>query len=83
MTDDNQKQELTFEQAMQKLEGIVEKLEEGDVPLEQAIEYYKEGMKLSNYCNQKLQSVEEEITEVMKESGEAVPYQMEEESNRD
>ncbi|MGP4072441.1 exodeoxyribonuclease VII small subunit [Piscibacillus sp. B03] len=83
MTDTNKDHELTFEQAMQKLEAIVEKLEEGDVPLEQAIEYYKEGMKLSNFCNKKLQSVEEEITEIMKESGETEPYKVEEESNRD
>ncbi|TFB23846.1 exodeoxyribonuclease VII small subunit [Filobacillus milosensis] len=72
-------EELTFEQAMQKLEGIVNKLEEGDVPLEKAIEYYKEGMKLSKFCNDKLQSVEEEITEVMEENGDTEPYSVEEE----
>ncbi|SEP72864.1 exodeoxyribonuclease VII small subunit [Piscibacillus halophilus] len=83
MSDVNQEQELTFEQAMQKLEGIVDKLEEGDVPLEKAIEYYKEGMKLSNFCHNKLQSVEEEITEIMKDSGETESYHLEEESNRD
>ncbi|MGM8214074.1 exodeoxyribonuclease VII small subunit [Bacillaceae bacterium W0354] len=71
--------ELTFEQAMEKLERIVAKLEEGDVPLEQAIEYYKEGMKLSKICNDKLKSVEIEMTKIMKETGEIEPFVVEEE----
>ena len=71
--------QLTFEQAMEKLEIIVSKLEEGDVPLEQAIEYYKEGMKLSKLCNDKLKSVEREITKIMKETGEEEPFVVEEE----
>ena len=38
---------LTFEEAMEQLETIVERLEEGDVPLEEAITIYKKGMELS------------------------------------
>ncbi len=38
---------MTFEEAMKGLESIVSKLEEGDVPLEQAINYFQEGMALS------------------------------------
>ncbi|RPF55669.1 exodeoxyribonuclease VII small subunit [Aquisalibacillus elongatus] len=74
-----EEKEMTFEQAMNQLEGIVEKLEEGDVPLEKAIEYYKEGMKLSKVCHGKLQSVENEMTEIMKDHGETEPYHVEEE----
>lgn len=37
-------EELNFEQAMEQLEEIVRALEEGDVPLEKAIELYKKGM---------------------------------------
>ncbi|WP_337442968.1 exodeoxyribonuclease VII small subunit [Alkalibacillus haloalkaliphilus] len=55
---------LTFEQAMEKLEKIVEQLEQGDVPLEQAIQYYKEGMQLSKVCHEKLKNVENEMTEI-------------------
>ena len=40
-------QEQSFEEAMKNLEEIVEKLEEGDVPLEEAISIYKQGMDLS------------------------------------
>ncbi|PKR78951.1 exodeoxyribonuclease VII small subunit [Halalkalibacillus sediminis] len=75
----NKEEEQTFEQAMQKLEGIVEKLEEGEVPLEKAIEYYKEGMKLSKHCNDKLKKVEHEMTEIMNEHNEVEPYTLEEE----
>lgn len=55
------KQELSFEQALERLEGIVTKLENGDVPLEQAIELYQEGMQLSSLCNGKLKQVEAKI----------------------
>ena len=44
-------EELTFEEAMKKLEEIVAKLEEGDVPLEKAIAFYQEGMALSKICS--------------------------------
>ena len=39
---------LSFEEAMEQLDSIVERLEEGDVPLEEAISIYKEGMELAN-----------------------------------
>lgn len=51
----------TFEQAMERLETIVEKLENGDVPLEAAIELFQEGMSLSRLCGQKLEQVERRI----------------------
>ena len=50
-----------FEQAMERLETIVEKLESGDVPLEAAIELFQEGMSLSRICGQKLEQVERRI----------------------
>ena len=76
---DNQKDELSFEQAMEQLEKIVRVLEEGDVPLEKAIELYKKGMELSKVCNNKLQAVEKETTHIMKENGDTEEFDMEEE----
>ncbi len=76
---DNQKDELSFEQAMEQLEKIVRVLEEGDVPLEKAIELYKKGMELSKVCNNKLQAVEKEMTQIMKENGDTEEFDMEEE----
>jgi len=52
---------LSFEQALERLEAIVNQLEHGDVPLEQAIELYQEGMKLSGLCTGKLKQVESKI----------------------
>jgi exodeoxyribonuclease VII small subunit len=54
-------EELTFEQAMERLEAIVNRLEGGDVPLETAIELYQEGMALSRLCGRKLEEVERRI----------------------
>ncbi|MFC6332374.1 exodeoxyribonuclease VII small subunit [Paenibacillus septentrionalis] len=52
---------ISFEQALDRLEQVVAQLESGDVPLEQAIELYQEGMKLSSICSSKLQQVESKI----------------------
>lgn len=62
-------QKLTFEEAMEKLEVIVEKLEEGDVPLEEAINIYKQGMELSKLCHDKLKNVESQLTQILTEDG--------------
>ncbi|WP_438432231.1 exodeoxyribonuclease VII small subunit [Gorillibacterium sp. sgz500922] len=64
--------EMTFEEAMERLEGIVSKLESGDVPLEQAIEWFQEGMKLSHLCGQKLEQVERKIEMLVVENGSMV-----------
>lgn len=72
--------EPTFEEAMQKLEGIVQKLEQGDVPLEEAIAMFQEGMTLSNDCHKRLKQVENKMTEVLHENGERTELQVEEES---
>ena len=54
-------QEQNFEHALEKLEIIVDKLEKGDLTLEQALRYYQEGIGLSRYCSQKLAEVEGKI----------------------
>ncbi|MBP1989036.1 exodeoxyribonuclease VII small subunit [Paenibacillus eucommiae] len=53
--------EVNFEQAIEQLETIVAQLENGDVPLEKAIELYQEGVRLSHLCGQKLEQVEKKI----------------------
>ncbi|MEK5060116.1 exodeoxyribonuclease VII small subunit [Paenibacillus sp. FSL H7-0326] len=63
-------QELNFEAAMAELEEVVNQLERGDVPLEQAIELFQRGMKLSQMCNQKLEQVERKIEMIVEEDGE-------------
>ncbi|WP_075034839.1 exodeoxyribonuclease VII small subunit [Halobacillus dabanensis] len=77
MTDKNT--EISFEEAMKQLEDIVEKLETGEVPLEKAIQYYQEGMKLSKLCSEKLGNVENQMQQIMNEHGELEPFSVQEE----
>ncbi len=69
---------VTFEEAMQKLEQIVGALEEGNVPLEKAISLFQEGMNLSNICHEKLQSVEGKMDQIVEENGEIKPFSVQE-----
>ncbi|HET7521986.1 MAG TPA: exodeoxyribonuclease VII small subunit [Bacillales bacterium] len=62
--------ELSFEEAMERMEKTVHRLEEGDVPLEEAIELFQEGMRLSKICHQKLQHVEKKMDQILQEDGE-------------
>ncbi|MEI4790741.1 exodeoxyribonuclease VII small subunit [Bacillus sp. FJAT-53060] len=80
MTESNKQKEeqMTFEEAMKGLEEIVRKLEEGDVPLEQAIHYFKEGMTLSKLCHEKLQHVEKQMDFILKEDGELASFTVKE-----
>ena len=59
----------TFEENLQDLEGIVTKLENGDVPLEEAIAEFQKGMQLSKELQQTLAQAEETLVKVMQEDG--------------
>ena len=58
-----------FEAAVAELEGIVKKLEEGDLPLEKSLELYERGVQLSRFCHTRLEEAERRI-EVLDERGE-------------
>ncbi|MBD1378791.1 exodeoxyribonuclease VII small subunit [Bacillus sp. IB182487] len=66
--------EVSFEEAMEQLEKIVEKLEEGDVPLEKAIDFFQDGMKLSKLCHDKLQKVEKQMDFILREDDQLEPF---------
>ena len=51
-------EELSFEEAFAQLEAAVAALQDGKLPLERALQYYQEGMKLAQYCNELLQKAE-------------------------
>ena len=53
---------ITFEQSMKRLEQIVQELESGDLPLEEAMKKFEEGIKLSSLCSEKLDETEKKIT---------------------
>lgn len=74
--------ERSFEEAMSELEQVVEKLEQGDVPLEEAISMFQEGMLLSKLCHEKLEKVEKQMDQILHEDGEVeiLTFQEEESS---
>ncbi len=57
----NKKENLTFEESLQRLEEIVAAMEEGNLSLEKTQEYYEEGMKLAKFCAGKLGDAEKRI----------------------
>ena len=62
--------ELTFEQALARLDETVRALETGDLPLDEATRLYEEGMKLARTCNEMLASAELKITKIRTAYGE-------------
>ena len=61
--------ELTLEQTFEKLEEAISKLEREDISLEESFNVYKEGMKLIQSCNNKIDKVEKEVLK-LNENGE-------------
>ena len=66
------KQKLTFEEAMTTLEQIVTAIEEGDVPLEESIEKYADGIKLIKQCRAILDDAEKKIQLLAKGAGDGL-----------
>ena len=56
-----------FEDALQKLEKIVSKLEEGDIPLEESLKLFEDGIRLTRFCNQKLDEAEKRVEILLKD----------------
>jgi exodeoxyribonuclease VII small subunit len=56
---------LSFEQAMQELEILVRRLEEGRLPLEEAMQAYERGTLLKNHCETKLQAAKLRVDQVI------------------
>ena len=57
---------LQFEEALQRLEEVVKKLEGGNVPLDAALSCYEEGMELIRLCNEKLDAAQQRVEVVHK-----------------
>jgi exodeoxyribonuclease VII small subunit len=56
--------DMSFEDAMRALEGVVSQLERGDVPLEQSITLYERGAELKAHCEKKLKEAEEKVAKI-------------------
>lgn len=57
-------QEMTLEESFVRLDELVEKLEDRDVPLEESFRIYKEGMDLLKKCSEKIDLVEKKMQQI-------------------
>ncbi len=62
-------QKRSFEEALRRLEVIVESLEQGNVSIDDAVELYEEGIQLSKECAEKLRATELRIKKLSKNVG--------------
>jgi len=76
-------EEKKFEKAIEELEQIVAKLEKGNLSLEESLKLFEEGIKLSRFCNNKLEEAERKIEILQKDAeGKFIkkPFEQEEET---
>jgi exodeoxyribonuclease VII small subunit len=60
-----------FEQALTELEGLVERLERGDMPLDEALKAFERGVALTRHCQACLQVAQQRVDILLKRSGQA------------
>ncbi|HEV7552629.1 MAG TPA: exodeoxyribonuclease VII small subunit, partial [Candidatus Angelobacter sp.] len=58
-----------FEDCLQRLEQIVDELERGNVPLEQALKLFEEGLKHSSACRKELEEAEGKVEILLRQNG--------------
>ena len=56
---------ITFEQAMNRLEEIVSALENNQISLEKSVELFQEGIQLTKLCNDKLEGIENKVAKIL------------------
>lgn len=61
--------EPDFEAALKRLEAIVQDLEEGELPLEQALKKYEEGVRMADLCSKKLTEAQRRVEVLLKTAG--------------
>ena len=79
------KKAASFESALEELEQLVERLESGDLPLDEALADFERGVKLTRECQQKLASAEQKVKVLMEEEGKVqeLPFDTEDDFSGD
>ena len=62
-----------FEQALTELETLVERLERGDLPLDEALKLFERGVTLTRHCQSSLQAAQQKVEILLKRSADAQP----------
>ncbi|MBV8341899.1 MAG: exodeoxyribonuclease VII small subunit [Gammaproteobacteria bacterium] len=60
-----------FEHSLAELEGLVERLERGDLPLDEALKAFERGVALTRRCQASLQAAQQNVEILLKKGGEA------------
>lgn len=66
------KRGVKFEKALEELEALVEKMEEGDLSLEESLKSFERGVKLSRECQSALQAAEQTVQKLIEQNEESV-----------
>ncbi|MBL7157521.1 MAG: exodeoxyribonuclease VII small subunit [Candidatus Omnitrophica bacterium] len=74
--------EIKFEEALKNLQEIVEKLESGDLPLEESLARYEEGVRLVRICQKKLEQAKKKIEILVKTKNGKIKTELFEEEDR-
>jgi len=72
------KKEMSFEEKIKELEGIVTELESGNVNLDDAIKKYTRAMELSKECSDRLTEVTEQVNKILLDNGKLEDFSVEE-----
>ncbi len=67
-----------FEEALAELEGLVERLERGDLPLDEALKVFERGVALTRHCQSSLQAAQQKVEILLRKGGETQPAPFEE-----
>ncbi|HEX7628548.1 MAG TPA: exodeoxyribonuclease VII small subunit [Candidatus Methanoperedens sp.] len=70
--------EMSFEESLTELEEIVDKLEKGQLSLDESLMLFEKGIKLVRECNTKLKSAQQKVEQLVEENGEVKeePFEM-------
>jgi len=66
------KKTISFEEKLKKLKGIVEELEEGEIPLKESMDNYQASLDLIKQCYEELETAELKIEKIMKKEGKII-----------
>ncbi|MBV8975633.1 MAG: exodeoxyribonuclease VII small subunit [Sinobacteraceae bacterium] len=66
---------VDFENALAELESLVERLERGDVPLDEALRTFERGVALTRHCQACLQAAQQKVEILLKRSGEPIAFE--------
>jgi exodeoxyribonuclease VII small subunit len=76
------KRKKTFEESLEELEQVVEKIESGDLPLDKCLDEYEKGIKLADFCARELDAAEKRIEKLKKtKTGEYVTVPLDDEES--